>query len=82
MVIELLHRGRFDEVRGASARSAGANAWLVTLPLDDRAVQRSRRGTRVEGWDGAVLALDGQETEPALVSDLRDGQVTLTVWVI
>jgi len=82
VTIELLHRGRFDVVDGASAKKAGPNAWTVRLPLAARAVQRSRRKPTVEGWDGVVLAIDGAESEPGVVSRVGKDAVTIEVWVL
>jgi len=82
MTIELLHRGRFDVVATATAKQVSSNAWSVRLPFADRAVQRSRRPATDKGWDGAVLAIDGQESEPGVVSAIDARAVTLSVWVI
>jgi len=82
MTIELLHRGRFDAVDGATAERVSSNAYTVRLPLTARAVQRSRRPATEDGWDGAVVAIDGAESEPGVVSAVDDHAVTLTVWIL
>jgi hypothetical protein len=82
MRIELEHRRRLHEVKGATVKPLAANAYEVCLPRDDEAVQRSRRPWTVEGWDGAVLVLDGKDAEPAVASGIDPRKVRLTVFVM
>lgn len=82
MTVEILHRGRFDAVEGATVRSVGPNAYEVRLPLDDRAVQRTRRPATHEGFDEVVLTIDGAESEPGVVAAIGRDSVTITVWIL
>ena len=79
-MVELLHRGRFYPVPEASAVPLAANAWDVTIPRDAPALLRARREWTEAGWDGAVLSIDGRETEPALTSRIDARSVTLSVY--
>lgn len=82
MRIELEVRRRLHEVASATVKPLAANAYEVTLPRDDDAVQRCRRPWSIEGWDGAVLVLDGQDAEPAVASGIDGKAVRLTVFVV
>jgi hypothetical protein len=82
MRIELEHRRRLHEVAGATVVTLAPNAYEITLPRSDDAVQRARRPWTLEGWDGAVLVLDGQDAEPAVASGIDAEGVRLTVFVV
>ena len=79
MRIELEHRRRLYDVPDAKVVCLAANAYEVTLPRDADAVQRARRPWTLEGWDDAVLVLDGVDGESAVASRIDARQVTLTV---
>lgn len=82
MRVELEHRRRYRDVKTAQVVAIASNVWEVRLPRDDMAVQASRRPWTLEGWDGAVLVLDGAEAEPAVASRIDSTVVTLTAIVL
>ncbi|HHO54648.1 MAG TPA: hypothetical protein ENK18_28170 [Deltaproteobacteria bacterium] len=82
MIIELLHRGRFFPVEDASARALSSNAWELRLPITSAVHARTRRRPDPEDWDGAIFALQGAQTEPAVGSGRDRGAIYLTVLVL
>jgi hypothetical protein len=79
MTIELLHRRRFVPLDGAVARKIAGNCFAVTIPLTDAVRRMVRAPERPESWDGAVLALDGVEAQPAVWSSATADAVTVTI---
>jgi len=82
MRIELELRRRLHEVAGATFVTLAPNAYEITFPRDDETVQDARRPWTLEGWDGAILVLDGQDAEPAVASGIDAESVRLTVLVV
>jgi hypothetical protein len=80
--VELLHRNRFVPLEGATATPIAANAWTVRIPLTEAIRRLVRRADDPEAWDGAVFALDGQETAPAVGSGGGPAGITVTVLVL
>jgi hypothetical protein len=82
MRIELENKRRFWPIEGAKVLPVAKNAWHVRLPRDSEQVQRCRRPWTLEGWDGALICVDGVEAEPAVASDINATHVTLTVYIL
>jgi hypothetical protein len=82
MTVELLVRGRFVPLPGATVERVAGNAFTVRIPDPDALRRRTRRGANPEDWDGAVFSLDEVETEPGLGSGLDRGAVLVSVWIV
>ncbi len=82
MRIELEHRRRLQLVARATVVTLAPNAYEITLPRGDKAVESAGRPWTLEGWDGAVLVLDGQDADPAVASGIDAESVRLTVLVV
>ncbi len=80
--VEILSRNRFHPIDTATVRALASNAWEVDIPIDDPIHARVKRRPDAEGWEGAVLAVDEVQTEPAVVSRVGKGHLTLAVWSI
>lgn len=80
--IELLHRDRPVLLPSATASQVAANAWTLTIPLDDAVRRLVPRAGDPEAWDGAVFLLDGRQTEPAVGSGAGPTRITVTVLVL
>lgn len=81
MTIELLVRGRFVDLPGATATPVAGNGWSIRIPDPGSSSRRTRRGPALEDWDGAVFALDGEETQPGVGTGGGADHVLVTVWV-
>lgn len=80
MLIEVRQRGKVLPIPGASARALASNAWEITIP---RTPDTQRLfGPDLRRLDGAVLVLDGQESEPALISAEGADMVRVSAWVL
>lgn len=82
MNVEVLHNGSFRPIEGATFEEISSNAWTVSIPVHDPIHGRVRRRPTAEGWDGAVFFIDGVETEPALGSGLKRGQIKISAYAI
>ena len=82
MKVELLVRGRFETLEAAKTKSVGPNVWELEIPHDDPGLKRARMGRRAEDWDGAVFAIDGVESEPAVGSGDSERSVRVTVYLL
>lgn len=80
-MISVLVRGRFVDLPGAVATPIAGNGWQVRIPDPASLSRRTRRGGAVEDWDGAVLLIDEQETQPAVGSGGGKDHVVVTVWI-
>ena len=78
MNIALLCRSHFVDLPNATAENIASNAWRVRIALSDPGVRKARRGAQAEHWDGAILSLDGKETEPVTGSGDGTGYVEVT----
>lgn len=77
--VAILHRGRFRELPGASARRVRANAWTVTVPCTP-AIERILGGSLTpERFDGSTWLVGEEESVSALGEGARDGAVTVSV---
>ncbi len=79
MQVELLVKGRFFEVDGAVVKSVGPNVVEITVPLESRGAQRSRRGATAEAWDEAIFVVDGAEAQTAVGCGEGRGSVRVSV---
>lgn len=79
-MVEVLHKGRFHAIPEASVTRIAANAWEIRIPRDAPTLGRLRRPWTEEGWDGAVLSVEGRETEPCLTSRIDAQAVTLSAF--
>lgn len=82
MDIAVLVKGRFETLPDASARSIGANAYAIEVPITPERTKRVRRGGKAEDWDGAVFLLDDEESQPAMGSAEGPNSVTVTVLLL
>lgn len=74
-----LHRGRFRELPGATARRVRANAWTVQVPCT-AAIQRAiGREVTPEAFDGSVWLIDDVESMSAVGSGATPQAVTVSV---
>ena len=80
--VEVVHRNRFVAIPGATAKEIRGDAWEIRIPALDPIHGKTRRKPTPEGWDGAVFAIDGRETAPAVGSGTERDGVVVTVWVI
>lgn len=80
--VELLVRTRFLPLPGATARRVGANAWEVHIPRTEAVARLARRGLDPEDWDGAVFAIDGEQTEPAVASGADEAALKVAALVL
>jgi hypothetical protein len=80
--IEVLHRGRFWPLPGASATKIAANAWEITIPIDDAVRRFAKSPGDPSAWDDAVFAIDGVQTEPAVGSGGGGDAVRVTALVL
>lgn len=80
MDVGLLVRGRFVALPGAAARAIAGNAWEIRVPRSPEAERLLGRG--LAKLDGAVLLIDGQQTEPALISGEGPEHVTASAWAL
>lgn len=80
MSVELLVKGRFRPLAGATCRKVAANAWEVRVPKTPENLRLA--GPELRGLDGAVFGVDGLQTEPGVVSAEGRESVTVSVWVL
>lgn len=78
MTIEVLVRGRYHPLPGATARPIGGNAWQVRIPRSPEAARLLRRW-EVESLDDVVLALDGEDSLQVIGSGGTDEELVATV---
>jgi hypothetical protein len=76
--VALLVRGRFVPL-DAEAVHIAANAWEIRIPATPAVERLVRRAADPVAWDGAIFALDGRETEPAVGSGIVPGGVKVSV---
>lgn len=81
MDLQILVRGRFFPLEGATVKKVALNAWEIRVPRDEAVAKRARRKLSVEAWDGAVFLIDDVETEPAMVSKETSDALFLTALV-
>lgn len=79
--VQVLHRNRFQPVDGAQAVAMAGNAWEIRIPVDHPIHRRVRREPEPTAWDGAIFLLGDEETEPALGSAIRKGNVCIAAWI-
>jgi hypothetical protein len=80
--VEVLSRSHFRELPEATARPIADNAWEIRIPRTTAVQKRCRVPDSLEGWDGVVFAIDGEQTAPAVASAIDAHAVTVTVWVL
>ena len=73
-------RGRFQPL-DAPLRRDGPNVWTVLLPKTHPIHAAARRAPTLEGWDGAIFAVDGAEADPAIGSAETPDALALTILV-
>ncbi len=81
MAVEILVKGRFRELPDATVSRVAGNAWSVRVKRTE-AVARVVRGDLSKGLDQAILVVDDQECEPAVVSAEGKDAVTVSVWAL
>jgi len=79
--IAVLHRNRFHPLKTATAKLLRANTWEITIPNDEPALKKVRRGAQASDWDGAVFLIGDDETEPAMGSG-EGAAVKVTAWIL
>jgi hypothetical protein len=76
--LTLVVRGRFQPL-DVPLRRDGPNVWTVLLPKAHPIHAQSRRAPTLDGWDGAIFALDGIEVDPAIGSGETATALELTL---
>lgn len=71
-------RGRFQTL-DVPLRRDGPNVWTVLLPKVHPVHAAARRAPTLEGWEGAIFALDGVEADPAIGSGETKDTLELTL---
>lgn len=71
-------RGRFQPL-DVPLRRDGPNVWTVLLPKSHPVHAAARRAPTLDGWDGAIFALDGREADPAIGSAETAATLELTL---
>ncbi len=80
MQVELRVRNRVFPLPGATARALASNAFEVTVPRSPEA--RRLLGDDLGKLDGAILVLDGEESEPALICAEGPDAVRVSAWIL
>jgi hypothetical protein len=80
MLIEVRVRGRFWPIPGATARQIAGNAWEISVPRTSEC--QRLLGNDLGRLDGAVLGLDGKETEAAVINAEGPEGVRATAWIL
>jgi hypothetical protein len=78
--LTLVVRGRFQPV-DVPVRRDGPNVWTVLLPKAHPVHAAARRPATLEGWEGAIFAVDGAEADPAIGSAETGTGLELTLLV-
>lgn len=78
MTIELLLRGRYRPLPGATARPIGGNAWEVRLPRSPE-IGRLLKSWEVETLDSLVISIDGRDSAQVIGSGGNSEELVATV---
>ena len=81
MTIELLHKGRFHVLNGATAKALASNAWAVSIPIDELS-KLLRTAITLSSLDDAILVVDDIETSNTIGHQKGKSRLTVTTWAI
>lgn len=82
LTVEVLHRRRFYVIDEPRLTKVSTNSWSLDLPKDHVIHQRVRRKPTLEGWDGAVFSLNGEESEPCVATGEGRDTISLLIYVL
>ena len=79
--LEVVHRNRFVPVTDATVVEIAGGAWEIRIPVGSAIHNTTRRKPTPEGWDEAIFAIDGEETQPAMGSGANKSHVVVTALI-
>jgi hypothetical protein len=80
--IQVLHRGAFHAIPGATAQQVASNAWEIHVPATDPIHRKTRRTLTAEAWDEAIFLLGDVESQAAVGCAEDHNGVTVSVIIL
>lgn len=79
--LEVVHRNRFVPMTEATVAEIAGGAWEIRIPVASPIHAKTKRAATPEGWDEAIFAIDGVETQPAMGSGSNKTHVVVTALI-